>query len=83
MHHCVSVSDEFVSKTVQLLANSKLSEKKIVGGECSAPGIISLIGLNNNPKTRNKINLNEDSNVLLFGCEGDADEELYKKLLKQ
>ena len=83
INHCVSVSDEFVSKTVQLLANSKLSEKKIVGGECSAPGIISLIGLNNNPKTRNKINLNEDSNVLLFGCEGDADEELYKKLLKQ
>ena len=83
INHCVSVSDEFVSKTVQLLANSKLSEKKIVGGECSAPGIISLIGLNNNPKTRNKINLNEDSNVLLFGCEGDADEELYNKLLNQ
>ena len=28
-----------------------------------------------------KINLNENSNVLLFGCEGDADEELYQKLL--
>ena len=83
INHCVSVSDEFVSKTIQLLANSKLSEKKIIGGECSTPGIISLIGLNNNPKTRNKINLNEDSNVLLFGCEGDADEELYNKLLNQ
>jgi len=32
-------------------------------------------------ETRKKINLNEDSNVLLFGCEGDADEELYQKLL--
>ena len=28
-----------------------------------------------------EINLNENSNVLLFGCEGDADEELYNKLL--
>ena len=25
----------------------------------------------------------ENSNVLLFGCEGDADEELYQKLLNQ
>ena len=29
------------------------------------------------------LNINEESKVLLFGCEGDADEELYKKLLKQ
>ena len=30
---------------------------------------------------KNKINLEENSNILLFGCEGDADEELYQKLL--
>ena len=30
-----------------------------------------------------KINLNENSNVLIFGCEGDADEELYQKLLTE
>ena len=28
-----------------------------------------------------ELNLNENSKVLLFGCEGDADEELYQKLL--
>ena len=83
INYCVSVSDEFVSKTIQLLAKSKFSEEKIIGGECSTPGIISLIGLNNNPKTRSKINLNKNSNVLLIGCEGDADEELYQKLLNQ
>ena len=27
------------------------------------------------------VGLNENSNLLLFGCEGDADEELYQKLL--
>ena len=32
-------------------------------------------------KLKKKINLNDQSNVLLFGCEGDADEELYQKLL--
>ena len=81
--HCVTVSDNYISKTVKLLANSKLSNEKIVGGECSTPGIISLVGLSNDAEIKKKINLNENSNVLLFGCEGDADEELYKKLLNQ
>ena len=81
--YCVTVSDNYISKTVKLLANSKLSNEKIVGGECSTPGIISLVGLSNDAEIKKKINLNENSNVLLFGCEGDADEELYKRLLKQ
>ncbi len=80
--HCVTVSDDYISKTVKFLANSIFGEEKIVGGECSTPGIISLIGLCNNSKTKNEINLSDDSNVLIFGCEGDADEELYQKLLK-
>ena len=82
INHCVTVSDNYISKTVKLLANSELSDEKIVGGECSTPGIISLVGLSNDAEIRIKISLNENSNVLLFGCEGDADEELYKKLLK-
>ena len=81
VNYCVTVSDDYVSKTIKYLANSELSYEKIIGGECSTPGIISLIGLCNDAKIRKKINLNEDSNVLLFGCEGDADEELYQKLL--
>ena len=79
--HCVTVSDDHISQTVKFLANSEFSDEKIVGGECSTPGIISLVGLCNDKKIREKINLNENSNVLLFGCEGDADEELYKRLL--
>ena len=80
--YCVTVSDDYISKTVKFLANSEFSDEKIVGGECSTPGIISLVGLNNDAEIRKKISLNENSNVLLFGCEGDADEELYKQLLK-
>ena len=81
--YCVTVSDDFVSKTVKCLANSYFSNEKIIGGECSTPGIISLIGMCNDEKTRKKLSLNEDSKVLLFGCEGDADEELYQKLLTE
>jgi len=79
--HCVTVSDDYIAKTVKCLANCEFSEEKIIGGECSTPGIISLVGLCNDFEIRKKINLNEESNVLLFGCEGDADEELYQKLL--
>ena len=81
--YCVSVSDQRVSKTVKYLANFIFSDDKIVGGECSTPGIISLIGLNNDKNIRDKISLNKNSNVLIFGCEGDADEDLYQELLKK
>ena len=81
--HCVTVSDDHIGKTVRSLAKSEFSDEKIIGGECSTPGIISLVGLCNDSEIKKKINLNENSNVLLFGCEGDADEQLYKKLLTE
>ncbi len=81
--YCVTVSDEYVSKTVKLLARGEFSSEKIVGGECSTPGIIALIGLSNDKQIKDQINLNVDSNVLLIGCEGDADENLYQELLKK
>ena len=83
VHFCTTVSDDYISNVIKCLANKEFSEEKIIGGECSTPGIASLIGLSNDHEIRKKINLNEGSNVLLFGCEGDADVELYQKLLTQ
>jgi len=83
IHYCVTISDDYISKTIKNLANKEFSDEKIIGGECSTPGIASLVGLSNNDEIRKTINLNEDSCVLLFGCEGDADEELYQKLLAE
>jgi len=83
VHFCVTVSDDYISKIVKCLANKEFSEEKIIGGECSTPGIASLVALNSDIEIKKKINLNEKSNVLLFGCEGDADEELYQKLLTE
>jgi len=83
VNYCITVSDNYISKTVKFLANSDFSKEKIVGGECSTPGIVSLITISNDEKIKKKINLNENSNVLLFGCEGDADKDLYQKLLTE
>ena len=79
--NCSTVSDKYVAKTVAMLKNKIFSDEKIVGGECSTPGIISLIASSEDNKIKKKLELNESSNVLLIGCEGDADEVLYNKLL--
>ncbi len=78
---CISVSDEFVSQTIAMLAGKYFSEEKIIGGECSTPGITSLISCCNNEDIKNQLEINQSSNILLIGCEGDADKDLYQKLL--
>ena len=82
-NHCITIDDSKVSNTVAMLAKSKFSNKKITGGECATPGIISLIAACNNKKIKNLLELNEKSNVLVMGCEGNADAALYNKLLFQ
>ena len=83
VNNCVSVSDKFVSQTVAMLADKVLSDISIEGGECSTPGITSLISCCNNDETKSALEINENSNILLIGCEGSADIELYQKLLSE
>jgi diaminopropionate ammonia-lyase len=82
-NHCITIDDSKVSNTLAMLAKSKFSNKKITGGECATPGIISLIAACNDKKIKNHLTLNEKSNVLVMGCEGNADATLYNKLLSQ
>ena len=82
-NHCITIDDSKVSNTVAMLARSKFSNKKIIGGECATPGIISLIAACNDQKIKNLLELDEKSNVLVMGCEGNADATLYNKLLSQ
>ena len=83
VNNCVSVSDKFVSQTVAMLADKIVCDISIEGGECSTPGITSLISCCNNDETKSALEINENSNILLIGCEGSADIELYQKLLNE
>jgi len=83
VNNCISVSDKFVSQTVAMLADKVLSDVSLEGGECSTPGITSLISCCNNEETKSALEINENSNILLIGCEGSADVELYQKLLNE
>jgi len=78
---CLTIPDEAISTAVALLAEARLSDEKIIGGECAVPGIIALIGSFNNKEYLDKLKLDSKSNILLFGCEGLTDKAMYQKLL--
>ena len=81
--YCISLPDDDIAKTMKLLGNANFSNEKIIAGENSTPGVISLISSCENEKIKEKMQLNKNSNVLLIGCEGDTDKEMYQKLINQ
>jgi diaminopropionate ammonia-lyase len=81
--HCISLPDDDIAKTMKLLGNSSFSEEKIIAGENSAPGVISLITSCEDQNIKDNLQLNEKSNVLVIGCEGDTDKEMYRNLINQ
>jgi len=80
---CISLPDDDIAKTMKFLGNCSFSEDKIIAGENSAPGVISLITSCENDKIKEKLKLNSNSNILVIGCEGDTDKEMYQKLINQ
>ena len=83
VRYCISLPDDDIAKTMKLLGNAIFSDEKIIAGENSAPGVISLIASCEDEKIKDKFGLNKNSNVLLIGCEGDTDETMYQKLINQ
>ena len=81
--YCMSLPDDDIANTMKMLGNAGFSDEKIIAGENSAPGVISLIASCEDEKIKNKIQLNKKSNILLIGCEGDTDQEMYQKLVNQ
>jgi diaminopropionate ammonia-lyase len=81
--HCISLPDDDIANTMKLLGNSSFSDEKIIAGENSAPGVISLIASCEDQNIKKKLKLDIKSKVLLIGCEGDTDKEMYKKLINQ
>ena len=80
---CISLPDDDIAKTMKFLGNCSFSEEKIIAGENSAPGVISLITSCENDQIRERLKLNSNSNILVIGCEGDTDKEMYQKLINQ
>jgi diaminopropionate ammonia-lyase len=82
-NYCLTIPDKAIPSTVALLSEKKLSNEKIISGECGVPGVISLIGVCQSQNFKEELDLNSKSNVLLIGCEGLTDQILYNKLLNE
>jgi len=81
--YCISLPDDDIAKTMRLLGNSTFSEHQIIAGENSAPGVIGLIASCEDQNIKQSLKLDQNSNVLVIGCEGDTDKEMYQKLISQ
>ena len=81
--YCISLPDDDIANTMRLLGNSTFSEHPIIAGENSAPGVIGLIASYEDQIIKQKLQLDENSNILIIGCEGDTDKEMYQELISQ
>jgi len=83
INNCISLPDDDIGKAMKLFANASFGADKIIAGENSAPGVISLIASCNDENIKSNLSLNSNSNVLLIGCEGDTDQEMYQQLINE
>ena len=76
--HFLTIQDDSISKTMQLLANR---DKPIIAGESAVAGLAGFLIAANDDTLKSKLMLNENSRILFFGTEGDTDETMYKHLV--
>lgn len=79
--HVLTVDDEGVKPMMRYLAKSEGERPNIVGGECSASGLITLKTMMDNPELAQTAKIDENSVVLMIGTEGATDPKLYKEIV--
>ncbi|MEE9333437.1 MAG: diaminopropionate ammonia-lyase [Granulosicoccaceae bacterium] len=78
----VSINDAAVPPTMRYMASGDASKgTKIEAGECAVPGIIALLASAQNNELNKAFAIDKNSTVLVFGCEGATDPELYNSIL--
>lgn len=80
----VSCPDWVSAKGMRMLGNPLKGDNKVVSGESGAvtAGLIASIMTREDMKElREKLNLNENSRVLLFSTEGDTDPDKYRSIV--
>lgn len=78
--HFVTIADTAVPTGMRLLASGDAGAK-IEAGECGLPGVIALAGIMKDDELRKTTGLDSNSRVLVFGCEGATDPDIYNKIM--
>jgi len=76
--HYLAIDDSCIAKTMQLLASNQPS---IVAGESAVAGLAGFLIASQDNDLRSKLKLTKDSRILVFGTEGDTDEEMYQSMV--
>ena len=76
--HYLTIADNSVSKTMQLLANR---QTPIVAGESAVAGLAGFLIANHDSSLKEALKLDHNSRILVFGTEGDTDEKMYEKMV--
>jgi diaminopropionate ammonia-lyase len=77
----VTISDVGIAPAMRLLAAGAAGGGEIEAGECAVPGVVALIAACADPALRERIDLDRGSRVLVLGCEGATDPEIYRALI--
>ena len=74
----ITISDASIPESIRLLAKNRPS---IEAWESSVAGLEGLMQTMNNKKVAEKMSLDSNSIVLLFGTEGATDPEIYDEII--
>ncbi|EJN39650.1 threonine dehydratase [Pseudomonas sp. GM84] len=76
----VAIPDSWAVDAMKALANGS-GDTPIVCGESAAGGYAVVLKATQDPELKDKLGLDANSQVLLFGCEGATDPEIYQQLV--
>lgn len=77
----VTIGEEGVGPAMRLLASGRASDAPITAGESAVPGLIALVGAAARQDLRQILRLGPDSRILVIGCEGATDPEIYHRIV--
>ena len=77
----MSISDIDAARAIRCLKFCKKSEQSIEAGESATAGLAGLILLSNNSSLKDRLTINKNSEILIFGSEGVTDPDIYNKII--
>lgn len=77
----ISIGEHGVEEAMRLLASGEAGGGKLVAGESAVAGLVALIAAAKQSEWRMKLGLDSRSRILLIGCEGATDPEIYERIV--
>lgn len=77
----LTLPDDAVADTMRAMASGEIGGEAIEAGECATPGIIALLAACNDASLCSELQLDDQSRILVFGCEGATDPSIYAQII--